>query len=160
MSNSHVLLLVFIIISMAHEGTMSPCTNSFPRCGPLQCRGCSAMAATSSRARGTWTWAAPTPRSSPALTPTKASNTASASGQRAVSTLMRALIHAVFIEQVIPSKATHERYKVPKNGKWTAFMQCFSHQWPLKALYNIASHSPFHEPIRRATDSSSGSTLC
>ena len=25
-----------------------------------------------------------------------------------------------------------------KNCKWTAFIQCFSHQWPLKALYNIA----------------------
>lgn len=46
-------------------------------------RRCSAMAATSSRARGMLTWAAPTRRSSPALTHTEASNTASASRQRA-----------------------------------------------------------------------------
>lgn len=52
---------------------------------PLQSRGCSATAATSSRARGTWTWAAPTQRSSPAPTHTKASNTVSALRQRAVS---------------------------------------------------------------------------
>lgn len=52
---------------------------------PLQSRRCSAMAATSSRARGMLTWAAPTQRSSPALTHTEASNTASASRQRAVS---------------------------------------------------------------------------
>ena len=30
------------------------------------------------------------------------------------------------------------------NGKQTAFIQRFSHQWPLKVLYNIASHSPIH----------------
>ena len=24
------------------------------------------------------------------------------------------------------------------NGKWTAFIQRFSNQWPLKTLYNIA----------------------
>ena len=28
------------------------------------------------------------------------------------------------------------------NGEWTAFTQHFSNQWPLKALYNIAQHSP------------------
>lgn len=52
---------------------------------PLQSRGCSAMAATSSRVRGMWTWAAPTQRSSPAPTHTRASNTVSALRQRAVS---------------------------------------------------------------------------
>lgn len=57
---------------------------------PLQSRGCSAMAATSSRVRGTWTWAAPTQRSLPVPTHTKASNTASASRQRAVSKSPRA----------------------------------------------------------------------
>lgn len=44
---------------------------------------CSAMAATSSRASDTWTWAALTQRSSPAPTHTRASNTASASRLRA-----------------------------------------------------------------------------
>lgn len=52
---------------------------------PLQSRGCSAMAATSYKASGTWTWAAPTQRSSPAPTHTRASNTVSALRQKAVS---------------------------------------------------------------------------
>ena len=33
------------------------------------------------------------------------------------------------------------------NGKWTAFIERFSNQWSLKALYNIAQHSPIHAPL-------------
>lgn len=47
--------------------------------------GSSATAATSSTGSDMWTWAAPTPRLSPVPTRTKASNTDSASRQRAVS---------------------------------------------------------------------------
>ena len=32
-----------------------------------------------------------------------------------------------------------------------AFIQRFSNQWPLKALYNIAPHSPVHAHIHTAT---------
>ena len=31
--------------------------------------------------------------------------------------------------------------------KWTAFILRFSNQWPLIALYNIASHSTIYEHI-------------
>lgn len=51
----------------------------------LQPMGSSATAATSSTGSDMWTWAAPTPRLSPVPTRTKASNTDSASRQRAVS---------------------------------------------------------------------------
>ena len=36
------------------------------------------------------------------------------------------------------------------NGKWTAFIQRFSNQWPLKALYD-AEHSPIHAHIHPPT---------
>ena len=31
-------------------------------------------------------------------------------------------------------------------GKRTAFIQCFTNQWPLKALHNIVEDSPIHTP--------------
>ena len=37
------------------------------------------------------------------------------------------------------------------NGKWAAFIQGFSNQQPLKALYNTASHSPIHAHIHLLT---------
>ena len=37
------------------------------------------------------------------------------------------------------------------NGKRTAFIQRFSNQRPLKALYNTASHSPIHAHIHTPT---------
>ena len=37
------------------------------------------------------------------------------------------------------------------NGKRTAFIQRFSNQWPLKALYDIASHSPVRAHIHTPT---------
>ena len=37
------------------------------------------------------------------------------------------------------------------NGKWTAFILRFSDQWPLKALYIIAQHSPIHAHIHTPT---------
>ena len=36
-------------------------------------------------------------------------------------------------------------------GKWTAFIQLFSKQWPFKALYNTAQPSPIHAPIHTPT---------
>ena len=36
------------------------------------------------------------------------------------------------------------------NGKWTAFIQRFSNQWQLKALYD-AEHSPIHAHIHPST---------
>ena len=35
--------------------------------------------------------------------------------------------------------------------KWNAFIQCFSNQWPLKTLYNIAQDSPVHTHIHTPT---------
>ena len=37
------------------------------------------------------------------------------------------------------------------NGKWTAFIQRFSNQWPLSVLFNIALHSPIHAHIHTPT---------
>ena len=37
------------------------------------------------------------------------------------------------------------------NGKWSAFKQRFSNQWPLKALYNIPPHSPIRSLIHPPT---------
>ena len=39
------------------------------------------------------------------------------------------------------------------NGKWTAFTQRLSNQWPLNALYDTASHSPVHAHIHTPTAS-------
>ena len=36
-------------------------------------------------------------------------------------------------------------------GQRTAFIQPFSNQWPIKALYNFASHSPVHAHIHTPT---------
>ena len=37
------------------------------------------------------------------------------------------------------------------NGKWSAFIVCFSHQRPLKALYSVALHSPVHAHVHTPT---------
>ena len=37
------------------------------------------------------------------------------------------------------------------NGKCIEFIERFSNQWPLKALYNIAQHSPIHAHIHTPT---------
>ena len=37
------------------------------------------------------------------------------------------------------------------NGKWNAHIPCFSNQWPLKALNNIAQQSPIHAHIHTPT---------
>ena len=43
------------------------------------------------------------------------------------------------------------------NGRWTAFIQPFSNYWPLKAFYNIASHSPIHTHVHPCIDTFSHS---
>ena len=40
------------------------------------------------------------------------------------------------------------------HGKWTEFIQHFSNQWPLEALYNIAWHSSIYTHIHTQTSES------
>jgi hypothetical protein len=42
-------------------------------------------------------------------------------------------------------------FVVMVNGRWSAFTQLSSNQWPLQELHNIASYSPIHAHIHTPT---------